>query len=123
MGVKEKKSLLAYLKKSNGQAAIEMGLSLPFFIFLLYYTINAFHAQHTAHVGQKYAAMDLYLRLNNRAQFVVDDVEDREVSKQFMAVQYTAPDGQLPTRRILLDNKVPVRILNVVGICREPECN
>jgi len=123
MGVREKKSLLAYLRSRNGQAAIETGLALPFFIFLLYYTINAFHAMHTAHVGQKYAAMNMYQRLGNRAQFAVDDLEQRVVTKQFIAVQYTTPDGGVPQRRILLDPVVPTRILNVVGICREPECN
>jgi hypothetical protein len=68
MAVKSKRKM-----HENGQAAIEMALSLPFVVFLLYYTINAFYTIHTAHVGQKNAAMNLYQRLNHRAQFAVDD--------------------------------------------------
>lgn len=111
------------LKSRKGQAAIETGLALPFFIFLLYYTINAFHSLHTSHVGQKYAAMNMYQRLNHRAQFAVDDVENRVINKEFIAVQYTDSEGEIPKRRILLDPTVPTRILNVVGICREPGCD
>lgn len=110
------------LRNRRGQAAIETGLALPFFIFLLYYTINAFHAMHTSHVGQKYAAMNMYQRLNHRAQFAVDDVANQIISKQYIAVQYTDAEGEVPKRRILLDPVVPTRILNVVGICREPDC-
>lgn len=108
---------------NKGQAAIEMGLAMPFLIFLLYYTINAFHSIHTSHVGQKYAAMNMYQRLNHRAQFAVDDVENRVFDKTFIAVQYADAEGDIPRRRILLDPDTPTRILNVVGVCREPSCN
>lgn len=107
----------------RGQAAIETGLALPFLIYLLYYTINAFHAVHTAHVGQKYAAMNMYQRLNNRSKFVVDDVANRVFDREFMAIQYTDTDGEIPKRKILLDPDAPTRIFNIVGICREPGCN
>jgi len=111
------------LKNNRGQAAIEMGLALPFIIFLLYYTINAFHSIHTAHVGQKYAAMSMYQRLGNRAQFAVDDVANRTFTRSFIAVEYQTPEGELPRRRILLDSKSPTEIRSRVGICREPDCN
>lgn len=120
--VVKKKHWSKHLTSRSGQAAIETGLALPFFIFLLYYTINAFHSMHTSHVGQKYAAMNMYQRLNHRAQFAVDDLEQRVITKQFIAVQYTDAEGEVPKRRILLDPVVPTRILNVVGICREPDC-
>lgn len=110
------------MTNNKGQAAIETGLALPFLIFLLYYTINAFHSLHTGHVGQKYAAMNMYQRLNHRAQFAVDDVANQVVNKSFIAVQYTDAEGDIPRRRILLDPVVPTRVLNVVGICREPDC-
>lgn len=110
------------LAKNNqkGQAAIEMALFLPFLIWLMYYTLNAFFSIHTAHVGQKYAAMNMYERLNNRAQFVVDDVATSLTARNFIAVQYTDVEGNLPTRKILLG---PTRINTSIGICREPSCN
>lgn len=123
MDAKKQIGLRRALGSQKGQAAIETGLALPFLIFLLYYTINAFHALHTSHVGQKYAAMNMYQRLNNRAQFAVDDVEGKVIQKSFIAVQYTDSEGNVPSRRILLDPAVPTRILNVVGICREPGCD
>lgn len=110
-------------KKESGQAAIEMGLSMPFLVFLLYYTINAFHSIHTAHIGQKYAAMNVYERLDNRAQFAVDDVANQVIPKAFIGVQYTTAEGKAPRRRILLSPQFPTEILTTVGICREPACN
>jgi hypothetical protein len=118
MAVKSKRKM-----HKNGQAAIEMALSLPFVVFLLYYTINAFYTIHTAHVGQKNAAMNLYQRLNHRAQFAVDDLEGRVFNKTFMAVQYQNEDGSLPKRRILLSPAQPPEINTTVGICREPACD
>ena len=108
------------LKNSKGQAAIEMALSLPFLIWLMYYTINAFYSIHTNHTAQKYAAMGLYQRLDNRAKFAVDDVANTTFSKTFMAVQYRDPEGALPLRKILIG---PTRVNNIIGICREPDCN
>ncbi len=107
------------LRKDAGQATIELALTLPFLIWLLAYTFNAFYMMHTAHVGQKYAAMHLYKRLNNRAQFVMDDVDNNLVSKKFMAVQYVDGTGAAPKRRIMF---APKPIENTVGICREPGC-
>lgn len=106
-------------KKNSGQAAIELALALPFLIWLIFYTINAFHSMHTAHVGQKYAAMSLYDRMANRAKFIVDDRANRLHGKEFMAVQYTDPDGRAPQRKIL---RGPATINSVIGICREPAC-
>lgn len=108
---------------NKGQAAIEMGLALPFMIFLLYYTVNAFHAMHTAHVGQRSAAMNMYERLGHRAQFAVDDKANRVFDRTFIAVQYTDQEGDIPRRRILLDSATPTRMLNIIGICREPGCD
>jgi|GEM_PF-1168584 len=108
------------LSQKRGQAVIEMALALPFLIWLFYYTINAFYTIHTAHVGQNYAAMNMYERLNNRAQFSVDDVAQSLTSTDFIAVQYTEVNGQVPQRKILLG---PTRIQTIIGICREPGCN
>ncbi len=105
------------------KAAIEMGLALPFMIYLLYYTVNAFHSMHTSHVGQRAAAMDMYQRLGFRAQFAVDDVADRTFDRTFIAVQYTDQDGNVPRRRIILDSPQGTRMLNIIGICREPGCD
>ena len=116
MGVK-------HLKNKKGQAAIETALALPFLIFLLYWTLNAFHSIHTSHVAQKYAAMNMYQRLDNRAQFVVDGVEDRQIDKGFLAVQFTDDQGNLPQRRILLGRGFNVQVNSIVGVCREPGCN
>jgi hypothetical protein len=103
----------------KGQAAIELALSLPFLIWLIFYTINAFYSIHTAHVGQKYAAMSLYDRISHRAKFVVDDREGRLHGKEFMAVQYQDAEGGVPKRKILTG---PIEINTVIGICREPGC-
>jgi hypothetical protein len=114
MGAKSK-----YGRRQKGQAAIEMALSLPFVIWLIYYTINAFYSIHTAHVAQKYAAMGLYTRLDNRAKFVVDDVADQLVPVDYMAVQYLDDQGGPPRRKII---KGPTQINSIIGICREPGC-
>lgn len=107
------------IKNKRGQATIELALSLPFLIWLISYTFNAYYMLHTAHVGQKYAAMNLYKRLNNRAQFVMDDVDNDLHGKKFMAVKYVDGSGDSPRRRILF---APKPIENTVGICREPGC-
>ena len=107
-------------RRSSGQATIELALSLPFLIWLIAYTFNAYYMMHTSHVGQKYAAMNLYKRLNNRAQFVMDDVDGGAPhNKQFMAVRYVDGSGDIPKRRIMF---APREIDNIVGICREPGC-
>lgn len=100
-----------------------MAFALPFLIWLIYFTINAFHTLHTSHVAQKYAAMNLYQRLSNRAKFEVDEVAGTLHNRSFMAVRYTDPSGDNPRRRILLETQNPPRTLNVVGICKEPGCN
>lgn len=104
-------------KKTSGQAAIELALALPFLIWLLFYTFNAFYLLHTSHVGQKYAAMSLYDRMANRAKFVTDETDKNLHNREFMAVQYTDTNGKPPVRKILVG---PAIINNVVGICREP---
>lgn len=103
----------------GGQATIEMALTLPFLIWLISYTFNAYYMMHSAHVGQKYAAMHLYKRLNHRAQFVMDDVDNALHGKKFMAVQYVDESGELPKRRIMF---APREMDNVVGLCREADC-
>jgi hypothetical protein len=111
------------VRNEKGQAAIEMALSLPFLIFLLYYTVNVFHSIHTGHVGQRYAAMNVYERLDNRSNFIVDDVANRLINKNFIGVQYVDQGGDAPRRRILLTPTYPTQILTTVGICLEPACN
>ena len=112
-----------YLKSKSGQAAIETGLALPFLVFLLYYTINAFHMLHTAHVAQRYAAMSMYERLDNRAMFVVDDVAKTLIQRNFIGVKYLDDSGAAPVRRIILNSPQQANINNAVGICMEPSCN
>lgn len=111
------------VKNRKGQATIEMAMSLPIIITLIFYTINAYYSVHTAHVGQRYAAMNLYQRLNNRSKFVMDDIGDggqaQLHNKNFMAVQYGDTGGEAPRRKILLG---PIQINTTVGICREPGC-
>lgn len=109
--------------KTSGQAAIETALALPFLIYLFYYTLNAFHAIHTSHVGQKWAAMNLYTRLNNRSKFVIDGVENVLFGRTFMAVQYVDANGAQPKRRILIETGGGVPVYTAVGVCREPACN
>lgn len=112
------------VRNKKGQTVIEMALSLPLIIWLLYYIINAFYSLHTAHVGQKYAAMNLWSRINNRAKFVVDDVANNGAgqlhNREFMAVQATDENGKVPQRRII---QGPSNIDTAVGICREPGCS
>ena len=96
------KTLRKILNNRKGQAAIETGFALSFLIWLLYYTVNAYHAMHTAHIGQKYSAMSLYQRLDNRAKFVIDGVEEQLHGQEFMGVQYTTPSGNVPRRRIVV---------------------
>ncbi len=103
----------------RGQATIELALSLPFLIWLIFYAINAFHTLHTSHVGQKYAAMSLYERTSNRAKMVVDDRENQVHGREFMAVQYMDANGGAPKRKILVG---PSDVNVVVGVCREPGC-
>src|SRR4051812_40368377 len=105
--------------KQRGQASIEMALSLPFLIWMIYYTINSFITIHSSHIAQKWAANNMYERLQNRAQFVVDEQAGQLVNRQFIAVQYM-DQGAVPTRKILFG---PIEIRNAVGICREPSCN
>ena len=115
--------MLANLKKirksKKGQSTIELALSLPFLIWLTFYTLNAFHSMHTSHTAQKYAAMSLYERLANRSKFVVDDVEGRLHNREFMAVEFVDETGRPPVRKILTG---PSEINTVIGICREPGC-
>ncbi len=107
-------------KGIRGQATIELALSLPFLIWLIAYTFLAYTSIHSSHVAQRYAAMNVYKRLNNRAQFVMDDVENKLHNKSFMAVQYTETDGStLPTRKIMFG---PMKVDNIFGVCREPGC-
>jgi hypothetical protein len=110
-------------RKNHGQAAIEMALALPFLIWLLYYTLNAFHTMHTSHVAQKFAALNLYRRLANRAQFAVDELQDALHGKSYMAVEYTDEKGAPPSRKILFSTQNPPRALNIIGICKEPRCD
>ncbi len=112
--------LRAKLQNQRGQATIELALALPFLIWLIFYSINAFHSLHTSHIGQKYAAMSLYERTANRAKFIVDDRENRVHGRDFMAVQYTDQNGRNPQRKILVG---PSEVNSIVGICREPGCN
>lgn len=108
-------------KHLRGQATIETALSLPFLIWLLYYTLNAFNYVHSAHIGQKFAAMNLYERLDNRAKFSVDSLADREHGREFMGVQYTDEQGQEPRRNIINSgNRTTLKVR--VGICKEPSC-
>ena len=97
-----------------------MALAMPFLIWLMYYTVNAFHAIHTSHIAQKYAAMNVYQRLNNRSKFAVDDVAHTTFTKTFIGVRYTDEEGRPPRRKI---NSGTINVNNVVGICREPDCN
>lgn len=114
-------------KGERGQAAVEMALALPFLIWLVFYMINAFHTIHTAHIGQKYAAMSLWERIAYRSKFVCDDVGSGTPvfhHKEFMAVQYendaNSPGaGKPPQRKIIFG---PSTVHSVVGICREPGC-
>jgi len=116
--------MLKPIKNSKGQAVVEMALSLPFLIWLIYYTINAYYSMRTAHVGQKYAALNLYQRADYRAKFLVDKVSDpagRLATRNFLAVQYQNFDGRnTPKRKIV---KGPISIETTVGICREPRCD
>jgi len=113
--------MLKLLKNKKGQAVVEMAISLPFIIWLLYYTINAYYSMRTAQVGQKYAALNLHQRLDYRAIFVVDGRERRLASRNFLAVQYQGQDERnTPKRKIV---RGPISIETTIGICREPGCN
>lgn len=112
--------MLNPLKNRKGQAVVEMAISLPFIIWLLYYTINSYYSMRTAHVGQKYAAMNLHQRLDYRANFVVDGVDRTLANRNFLAVQYQSQDERnTPKRKIV---RGPISIETTVGICREPGC-
>ncbi len=113
--------LVGPLKNRRGQAVIEMAISLPFIIWLLFYTINAYFSVHTAQIGQKYAAMGTFQRIDNRANFVVDGVSNSLSQRKFTAVQYQSADGAgQPQRKII---RGPITIRTVIGVCREPRCN
>ncbi|MBI4404919.1 MAG: pilus assembly protein [Deltaproteobacteria bacterium] len=109
------------IKSNGGQAAIETALALPLIIFLIYYAINAYHSIHTGHIGQKYAAMNLYQRMDYRSKIVVDDLDNRLHGKDFMAVRYAEPSGENPKRKIISPN-APSSIVSIIGICKEPGC-
>ena len=121
MGASVSMSVRKDRNKQAGQTVVEMALSLPLIIWLLYYVINAFYSTHTAHIGQKYAAMWLWKRVDNRAKFVMDDVANKLHDKEYMAVQFTEEDGSLPRRRIV--SQAGTTLSEVAGICREPGCN
>lgn len=105
---------------SNGQATIETALALPFLIWLIFYTLNAFHTIHTSHVAQRFAAMNLAQRMQNRAKFIMDDKDNQLHNRGFMAVRYMDPEGKPVVRKILFG---PTQIISIVGVCREPGCN
>ena len=107
--------------KSLGQATIETALALPFLIWLLYYTLNAFRYIHTHHVGQKFAAMSMYERLQNRAKFAVDAKVNQVIGREFMAIRYLDAEGN-PTRRNIIDSGNRTTVKTTIGICREPAC-
>lgn len=109
--------MLKRRQNNRGQAAIELAMALPFLIWLLFYTFNAFYMIHTSHVAQKYAAMSLYDRMANRAKYVIDDKDQELHNREFMAVQFVDSNGKPPVRKILIG---PNTINNIVGICREP---
>ncbi len=106
-------------RNERGQAAIEAALALPFLVFLLYYMVNTFHSIHTAHIGQKYAAMNLYQRLANRAQFSVDSLDGEVHGREFMAVEFLDADGSEPKRRIISERGGGATIRTYVGICKD----
>lgn len=110
------------MKKCNrkGQATIELALSLPFLIWLTYYTLNAYYTMHTAHVSQQYAAMNLNERMNHRSKLVADDFDKKPVTKDFMAVRFTDGENNSPVRKIISGR---IEIKTKVGICKEPGCN
>ncbi len=107
--------------REKGQAAIEIAFFLPFLIFLLFYVFNAFVAIHSAHIGQKYAAMNLGQRMRHRSKYIVDYVAGQVASKQFLAVEYQSENGGPPRRRIA-DAGGQISINTNIGICREPRC-
>lgn len=115
-----------HLKNKKGQAAIETALALPLLIWLVYYTINAYHTIHTSHVAEKYAAQNLYQRLENRSQFVVDALGNggrgQLVNRSFQAVEYEDTETNRPPKRRLLIETPNTEMTNRVGICREPDC-
>lgn len=108
------------INRERGQSTIELAVALPFLLWLIFYMFNAFYSIHTGHVGQRYAAMSVYSRLDHRAKFVIDGEEPGvDVGTEFMAVQHLDANGQLPTRKIL---KGPTQISTIIGICREANC-
>jgi hypothetical protein len=114
-------------RHQSGQAAVELSVCLPFLIFLIYYTFKAFFLVHTAQVAQRYDAMSLWQRVDNRAKFVLDDVDNRTGNgggrlhgHHYMAVRYAEEDGGFPHRGIIGNNGL---IINVIGICLEPDCS
>ena len=130
--LKLKESLRLFLKRisvidalrrgsQRGQAAIEIAFFMPFFILLLLYIFNAFLSIHSAHIGQKYAAMNLGQRMRHRSKYIVDYVAGQVVQKQFLAVEYQSETGGAPRRRIA-DAGGQISINTNIGICREPRC-
>ncbi len=105
--------------RNQGQATIELALSLPFLIWLAYYTLNAFYAMHTGHVAQQYAAMNLNERINHRSKMVADDFANKAVTKDYLAVRYTDGENNAPVRKIVSGR---IEVKTKVGICKEPEC-
>jgi Flp pilus assembly protein TadG len=106
-------------RRNRGQAVIELALSLPFLILLIFFTFNSFHMLHTSHVAQRYAAMNVYQRIQNRTQFVFDDVANQEITRGFAAAQYMESDGNPPQRKIVRNLQ---KIQAAFGICRETGC-
>lgn len=116
--------MLNQLKSEKGQAVVEMAISLPFIIWIIYYTLNAYYTMRTSQVGQKYAAMSLHQRVDYRAIYAVDKRVEPErgriAAREFMAVQYQDfRDQNTPKRKII---KNPISIETTIGICREPGC-
>lgn len=116
--------MLRPLKNKKGQAVVEMAISLPLIIWIIYYTLNAYFTFRTSQVGQKYAAMNLHQRLDYRAIYVVDKVAEpnrgRLANREYIAVQYQDFENQnSPERKII---KGPISIKTTIGICREPGC-
>ena len=122
----------------SGQALIEMIFILPLIVVLMVWLLQGVEIVRASAEQQKYLRLDLFLRLNNHAQFAVDALgpspggEPKATalsnSKNAQLVEYRYGEysekslaGTLEAFRLRAGPRVSVR--SKLGICLRPECN
>ena len=118
----------------KGQALIEMVFILPLIITLIIWLLQGVEIVRSSAEHQKYLRLNLFLRMNNYAQYSVDalgpagtgDPEPTVHPNTFMSLEYEPALGQKKIAASLgafqKQKGSPVFVKSKLGICLRPEC-